>query len=284
MSIDTAKVNFASILTNLNRKFEITDSKWTDNQLYEIKFRTRLAVEQEEYNLYCDQWVQEFSSVTNTVWVHKISNTGPKVKFRKQYQCWAYPTKDVDKKLLFDPRKCRATVDIKILESLLNKKRPSRFRKLGFNTLVKLSFQHLHPIDPTKDFSYFVHHCDPIFEAPKLPVQPAERLQQLMAKVFENAAVTSQKAADRAKEALRKHCPETATCKNPQQVVLAAANEPTSQGIFYVQQVVFDSATQTLKEVALGSNNIAHQHQIIEVQVPGDGHVSLGPNASQISF
>lgn len=139
MSKDVSKSNFVTILTNMKRKYEIIDSKWTENKQYNIKFRTHIAVDELDYNRSCDQWMDEFSYVTETVWVHKISNTGPKVRFRKQYQCWSYPNKDVNTSHLFDPCKCRATLDVKILGNLTPEKRKiSRYEKLGLNVLIKV--------------------------------------------------------------------------------------------------------------------------------------------------
>lgn len=138
MADDLAKSNFNDVLTHLKRKFEITDSRWTAYKSYELKLRTQILIEHEDYNKYCDLWVDEFSYVTDTVWVHKISNTGPKVKFRKQYQCWTYQTKEVNKELLFDPRRCRGTLDIKVLGDTSGTKKSNRYLRLGLNVLIKV--------------------------------------------------------------------------------------------------------------------------------------------------
>lgn len=140
MADEKAKRDFSDILKHLNTKFDITDCKWKEQKLFEIKFRTQIRVDSDDYNSYCDEWVNKFSHVTNTVWVNKISNTGPKVKFRKQYQCWPYREKEVKNELLFDARKCRATLDVKILGDSSYTKKKNKHMRLGLNGLVKVPF------------------------------------------------------------------------------------------------------------------------------------------------
>ncbi|XP_019761759.1 uncharacterized protein LOC125503049 isoform X2 [Dendroctonus ponderosae] len=285
MTEPVAKRDFLGILSNLNRKFEITDSKWTEEKAYEIKFRTQIRVEHNDYNQYCDKWVEEFSFLTDTIWVHKISNTGPKVKFRKQYQCWAYESKEVKKELLFDARKCRATLDVKVLGNTIN-------------------FQHLHPVDTSQAYAFFVHWCNPVADAPKPSAPAIEKVAQLVAKEVHNAAKTSQKAGERLNEALEKQrmasadelpnqstnltgCANTSICHlQPQsgnrlsldqpplaKVIVNTPDGQTSENIFYIHQVVFDSTTQTLTEVPpdqCGGLPDISNHQLIQVQLPDD--------------
>lgn len=297
MADDIAKRDFSVILDNLNRKFDITDCKWTKNNIFEfeIKFRTHIKVEHNDYNTYCDIWADEFSQVTDTVWVHKISNTGPKVKFRKQYQCWTYEDKEVKKELLFDARRCRGTLDIKILGEHAGIKKTNKYLRLGLNALIKINFYHLHPVDVRQNYSFFVHHCEPQPEPPKLVVPSNEKISQLVKKMVQNAAVTSQKAAERAQEALKRQCivpqsvnhnmqqpqaavevPQTISYQQedvdteqyeaPVTQVIVNSNGQTTE-TYYLQQVVFDSATQTITEVM--------SPQLIEVPMSESTHLSL---------
>jgi hypothetical protein len=80
-----------------------------------------------------------FSEVTNTVWAKKISNTGPKIRFRKQYQCWTQGGKVVQKELLFDARRCKGTLDIKVLTDNPFTRRKNKHIRLGLNVVVKVS-------------------------------------------------------------------------------------------------------------------------------------------------
>lgn len=90
----------------------------------------------------------------------------------------------------------------------------------------QINFQHLHPVDTYQDYAFFVHWCKPLPEAPKPPVPSNERVSQLVAKVVENAPITSQKAAERAKEAIKKQCISPPTF--PQIVTQTVSGECTS--------------------------------------------------------
>lgn len=93
-------------------------------------------------------------------------------------------------------------------------------------------------------------------------------MSQLIAKVVKTAPFTAQKAAQRAKEAVQKH----------QEAVPHTKNPPASQDMrLYVHQVVFDSATQTLKQFASNctvNHSVDDHPQVIEMQVTGDVNVS----------
>lgn len=137
---DQVKFDFNEILQNTLRKFEIIHAKWQENKHCEIKFRTQISRNSEDFNALCDEWVDLFSEITNTVWVKKISNTGPKIKFRKQYQCWTQGGKVVQKELLFDTRRCKATLDMKVLTDNPQTRKKNKHLKLGLNVVVKVSF------------------------------------------------------------------------------------------------------------------------------------------------
>lgn len=129
------------ILLNVNRKFEIIYAKWiVEARHFETKFRTQIPRNSEDFNALCDEWVDAFSEVTDSVWAKKISNTGPKIRFRKQYQCWTHEGKVIQNELLFDPRKCKATLDMKVLTDNQLSKRQNKHIKLGLNVVVKVSF------------------------------------------------------------------------------------------------------------------------------------------------
>lgn len=135
---EPSKSEFNSILSCINRKFEIISTKWSDDKNFEAKFRTQVPRENEDYNALCDEWVDLFSAVTSTTWVKKISNTGPQIRFRKQYQCWTHPG-EVRKELLFDPRRCKATLDVKVLTDNAHTRRKNKYIKQGLNVVVKVS-------------------------------------------------------------------------------------------------------------------------------------------------
>lgn len=135
---DRANLEFQQILSRIDRKFEIIHAKWCDQKSFEVKFRTQIPRDSEDFNGLCDEWVEIFSDITNTVWAKKISNTGPKIRFRKQYQCWTYPGKIVNKELLFDARKCKGTLDIKVLTDNPQTRRKNKHIKLGLNVVVKV--------------------------------------------------------------------------------------------------------------------------------------------------
>lgn len=137
---DKSTLDFTSILTAINKKFEIMNCSWTEEKSFEIKFRTEMDRNSDDYNKLCDDWVDVFSDVTNTVWAKKTSNTGPKVKFRKQYQCWTHGGKEIKKELLFDSRKCKGTLDMKVLSEVNpSSKRKNKFVRLGLNVVVKVN-------------------------------------------------------------------------------------------------------------------------------------------------
>lgn len=189
---DIACNNFTSILKQCNRKFQIISSSWTDNTCYEIRFRTEINPKSDDFNAACDECVDTFSAVTDTIWAKKISNTGPKVKFRKQYQCWTHGGKKIQKELLFDARKCKATLDIKILTENSNGKTKNKFSKLGLNTVVKINFIHLHEVDINKHNAFFVHKCKE-HDVPKQPPPVNDRLQQLVAEMVQKGLKSSPK-------------------------------------------------------------------------------------------
>lgn len=137
---DKGKKDFSDILSNINRKFEIIHTKWDNTcKQFEIKLRTQIPRENEDFNSLCDEWVELFSDVTDTVWAKKISNTGPKIRFRKQYQCWTQGGKTIQKELLFDARKCKATLDMKVLTDNPLSRRKNKHIRLGLNVVVKVS-------------------------------------------------------------------------------------------------------------------------------------------------
>lgn len=111
-------------------------------------------------------------------------------------------------------------------------------------------------------------------ESPKPTALPTERVSQLIAKVIKTAPFTSQKAAQRAKQAVQKHQEALPQTEHP------PASQDIRKDMFYVHQVVFDSATQTLKQIASVSNYTVnhsgddHPHQVIEMQVTGDVSVT----------
>ena len=98
----------------------------------------------------------------STIWVKKISNTGPKIRFRKQYQCWTQGSKVVKKELLFDARRCKGTLDMKVLTDTPLTRRKNKHIRMGLNAVVKINFNHLHPVvDIEQPFAFFVHNCAP---------------------------------------------------------------------------------------------------------------------------
>ncbi|KAL1502308.1 hypothetical protein ABEB36_007474 [Hypothenemus hampei] len=268
MAEEKAKVDFNTVLLFLKRKFSITDVKWSENKYLEVKYRTQIFIKDENYNKYCDEYVEQFSNVTNTIWVHKSSNTGRHVKFRKQYQCWPYQTKEVDKKLLFDPRRCRATLDVKVLGNVTAEKNNSnRYLRLGLNVLVKLNFQHLHEVDTSKNFTFYTHSCNPLDEVPKPPAISPEKMLRLVSKVVEKASLKAEyidkdekqsSAMQRVADENQKTQDYINSCQYSRQKIEVNYGFPVTQGnhitkandnLMYIHQMVFDSTTQTLTEL-----------------------------------
>ncbi|XP_023013468.2 uncharacterized protein [Leptinotarsa decemlineata] len=198
---EKAKEDFVNILSKTERHFQILHTKWqSDMKTFEAKFRTQIPPDNEDHNFLCDEWVNLFSRITDTVWAMKISNTGPKIRFRKQYQCWTGGGTLVKKELLFDPTRCKGTLDIKVLADNTYSKRTNRQRKLGLNIVVKMNFHHLHEVDTTPPFSFFVHHCLPQQTPPQRPIKPNERLPELVAAMVQSGPSVSRKTAARANE------------------------------------------------------------------------------------
>ncbi|KYB28868.1 uncharacterized protein LOC103312268 [Tribolium castaneum] len=193
---ERAKSEFTEILNSIERKYEIIDTKWTEEKFFEMKFRTQIPRDSEDFNALCDEWVDLFSEVTNTVWAKKISNTGPKIRFRKQYQCWTQGGKVVQKELLFDSRRCKGTLDIKVLTDNPFTRRKNKHIRLGLNVVVKINFMHLHQVDTTKPYAFFVHTCEPQPEPPKPIIQPNERLPQLVAEMVQKGLNASPKVVN----------------------------------------------------------------------------------------
>lgn len=136
---EQAKTDFIGILSRIDRKFDIVHVKWTEKKFFEAKFRTQIRRSSDDFNALCDEWVDLFSNATHTVWVKKISNTGPKIRFRKQYQCWTQVGEEVQKELLFDARRCKATLDVKVLTDNPLTRRKNKHIRLGLNVVVKVS-------------------------------------------------------------------------------------------------------------------------------------------------
>ncbi|XP_022909337.2 uncharacterized protein [Onthophagus taurus] len=190
---ERATLDFTEILTTTNRKFEIIHAKWIEEKHFEVKFRTQIPRNSEDFNALCDDWVDLFSSITNTVWVKKVSNTGPKIRFRKQYQCWTHGGKIVQKELLFDARRCKGTVDMKVLTDNPQTRKKNKHTKLGLNVVIKINFMHLHQVNKTEKFSCFVHNCDPQPEAPKPTILPNEKLPKLIADMVQKGLDSTSK-------------------------------------------------------------------------------------------
>ncbi|XP_018563473.1 uncharacterized protein LOC108905172 [Anoplophora glabripennis] len=227
---DKGKKDFSDILSNINRKFEIIHTKWdTDCKQFEIKLRTQIPRDNEDFNSLCDEWVELFSDVTDTVWAKKISNTGPKIRFRKQYQCWTQGGKTIQKELLFDARRCKATLDMKVLTDNPLSRRKNKHIRLGLNVVVKMNFYHLHPVDTTQPFAFFVHNCEPQAELPKPIIQSNERLAQLVAAMVQNGPTISQKAAEKAEKCIARLNQEQKVKTQPQSLPLQLQSQPTHQ-------------------------------------------------------
>lgn len=133
-----ARQDFSDILSTIKRKFEIILTKWTNDKDFEIRIRTEIDRDNDDFNTLCDQWVDLFSNVTSTIWVKKISNTGPKIRFRKQYQCWTQGGGKVQKELLFDSRRCRGVLDMKVLTDTPLTRRKNKHIRMGLNAVVKV--------------------------------------------------------------------------------------------------------------------------------------------------
>lgn len=136
-----ANTEISEILKRVGRKFDIIHVQWTDEKLFEAKFRTQIPRDNDDFNALCDEWVDLFSEATNTVWAKKISNTGPKIRFRKQYQCWTQGGKVIQKELLFDARRCKGTLDVKVLTDNPLTRRKNKHIRQGLNVVVKVSFE-----------------------------------------------------------------------------------------------------------------------------------------------
>ncbi|XP_060520132.1 uncharacterized protein LOC132698203 [Cylas formicarius] len=304
MADEIAKRNFSHILTNVGRKFDILQTKWTGNKLFEAKFRTEIPRNNDDYNTLCDQWVDLFSQMTNTVWVKKISNTGPKIRFRKQYQCWTQPEQIIKKELLFDARRCRATIDLKVLADSPQSRKKLKHLRIGLNVVVKMNFSHLHELDTSKDFAFFVHLCEPLPEVPKQAVQPNPMLPQLVAKMVEKGPITSRKAAERAEEAVKRQCLQSSFQSKPlmdstlntstptvqilqnvplnnvttdnlnpknqsyTQIVVNSPDGQATETFLMCQQLMFDASSQIIQEVIPLTTSSLAGDTYIQVQIP----------------
>lgn len=65
-----------------------------------------------------------------------------------------------------------------------------------------MNFYHLHQVDTTQPFAFFVHNCEPQAEVPKPVIQSNERLAQLVAAMVQNGPTISQKAAEKAEKCI----------------------------------------------------------------------------------
>ncbi|XP_018324549.1 uncharacterized protein LOC108736580 [Agrilus planipennis] len=205
---EQAKSDFEGVLSRIDRKFDLIAIKWLENKNFEIRFRTQIQRNSDDFNALCDEWVDLFSEVTKTVWVKKVSNTGPKIKFRKQYQCWTYVEKEVQKELLFDARRCRGTLDVKVLTDNPLTRRKNRHIKLGLNVVVKINFNHLHEVDTSRPFAFFVHTCEPLAEVPKPTVQPNNNISQKVAEIIKRRLNVSSKEVNGESSKNNEHIPQ----------------------------------------------------------------------------
>ncbi|XP_057661866.1 uncharacterized protein LOC130897168 [Diorhabda carinulata] len=205
MAEDKAKEDFGHILTKLNRRFEVQLVKWeADSKIFDIKIRTQIPKDNEDFNTLCDEWVDLFSQITDTVWAKKTSNTGPKIRFRKLYQCWTGEGKIIKKELLFDRTRCKGSLDLKVLSDNPLSKRKSKHVRNGMNLVIKATFQHLHSVDTSATNAFFVHQCCPQQNIPPPPIQPNIRLPQLVANMLNNGPEVSRKAAEKAEKIMAK--------------------------------------------------------------------------------
>ncbi|XP_028131292.2 uncharacterized protein LOC114326995 [Diabrotica virgifera virgifera] len=211
-----AKEDISHILSNINRKFEVQSVKWgEDSKIFDAKIRTQIPRDNDDFNALCDEWVDLFSQVTNTIWAKKTSNTGPKIRFRKLYQCWTGEGTVIKKELLFDRTRCKGSLDLKVLSDNTLSKRKSKHVRNGMNLVVKITFHHLHPVDTSKPQAFFVHNCSPQENVPISPVQPNARLQELVASMVNNGPEISRKAAEKAEKIIAKLNENNQSSSNP---------------------------------------------------------------------
>ncbi|KAJ8982302.1 hypothetical protein NQ317_001162 [Molorchus minor] len=244
---DKAKNDFNIILSKINRKFEIIHMKWeSDFKQFEVKLRTQIPRDNEDFNSLCDEWVDLFSNITNTVWAKKISNTGPKIRFRKQYQCWTQGGKIIHKELLFDSTRCKATLDMKVLTDNPLTRRKNKHIRLGLNVVVKINFYHLHPVDITQPYAFFVHNCPPQPDIPRPVTQPNNKLPQLVAAMVQNAANVSQKVAEKAEKCIAERLNNDSS-GTPQKPLLITFEKATSPHLELTNTLNQDQLNETVE-------------------------------------
>ncbi|KAI4472026.1 mitochondrial inner membrane protease subunit 2 [Holotrichia oblita] len=191
---EQATIDFNEILLGTQRKYDIIQAKWSEDKNFEIRFRTQIPRHSQDFNALCDEWVDVFSEVTNTVWVKKISNTGPKIKFRKQYQCWTSGGKTVQKELLFDARRCRATLDMKVLTDNPQTRKKNKHIKLGLNVVVKVNkFQSSSRNGSDAKIRILRPRMRTATEPLKPIVYPNDKLPDLVAKMVQRDWILPQK-------------------------------------------------------------------------------------------
>ncbi|CAG9864513.1 unnamed protein product [Phyllotreta striolata] len=212
MAEDIAREDIKNILARLNRKFEVQFVKWQDSKIFEAKIKTQIPQDNEDFSALCDEWVDKFSEVTDTIWAKKTSNTGPKIRFRKQYQCWTGEGKIIKTELLFDRTRCKGSLDLKVLSDNPLSKRKNKNVRLGLNLAVKMTFHHLHQVDTAQPSAFLVHRCSPQQDVPRVPIQPNARLPELVAAVVQKGPEISRKAAEKAEKIMAKlnHTNQTA--------------------------------------------------------------------------
>ncbi|GLV45813.1 hypothetical protein CBL_02833 [Carabus blaptoides fortunei] len=150
-----ARDDFSEILTSLERKFEIILVKWVNNKDFEIRIRTEIDRDNDDFN-------------------------GPKIRFRKQYQCWTQGGGKIQKELLFDARKCKGVLDMKVLTDTPLTRRKNKHIRMGLNAVVKINFNHLHPVNVEVPYSFFVHNCPPQPDPILPPLQQTTQIQQTL--------------------------------------------------------------------------------------------------------
>ena len=64
MESEQAKANFRDILNSINRKYDIILANWSDSKNFEIRLRTEIPRDNDDFNGLCDEWVDLFSTVT----------------------------------------------------------------------------------------------------------------------------------------------------------------------------------------------------------------------------
>lgn len=127
----------------------------TEKDDFEVLVQCKL-VAYETFDNKCDEWIKQYSQLTNTNWITKRRFSNPvRYEFRKIFVCQHSSLNKSD-----NPKKsntsrnlmCRANIDFKFKKINRNTVKNDSLLKIGLNVVIKIDHKHSHRLNVAQAF------------------------------------------------------------------------------------------------------------------------------------